>query len=588
MGDPIVIRATNSNSSGDLITEIDLAAYSEGLLSSDRARIVEQFLNQHDELREYLGITIPSSAESPPCDIASASGTDEDQTVAPPLPRSRMAQPGTPARAKNGTRSRISVALKYLAAAIVCTTGLWCLQQTYAIEAAIGDSADQIGSLPPAERDSTIRFLEQIHGSMFLTQRDDLRRRKILAAVYVDEARSHHTRLNSAESKTIPSQNPGIEYCDRAIRLLEGVSGSGQTPEVRHLLADAWLLKGQIQYQYGTYDAQAFGKRLPRFFAAAQSFLTGLEQLDQQDQSLPGKLRRCQLGGLLAKSIYKGVNPDTAELDQITPRIRVQFSSIGEDTLARRELLIGICEELIADSNHVASSDQDNVAAEFEVAVLKVYNTLQFATRPDRQLQKQVLLDGIERANQYSGPVTKEFALVHGRLLGNMADLHRKHSMSLDDEIAYRKQAIDIFQSARLIHRDNELNLELGWVIGRQLLTEYRKSARMTSGLTTSVYSLHGAFKLMTDNFHSMRGMQLASDEPFVRAIHAEISGDESDIDSIAAEILAHSNWAQTIKSQYLLETIVDFQNNPVLKNRPEFIEALAVAKQAIASSRTE
>ncbi len=589
------------------ITEVDLALFSEGLLTSQRAAQVRQFLLDHPELRDFASLdessedattattgsvqqtsaTLDSSAQAP---ITSASATMvKDINVAAPSAATQSSFRGFRKRLPSFNRV---VAIASVAMSLLVMTAFWraanavelTLSQTEYILRTDQSASSNYLDLAPQVLNSRIA-LEQLEHSFWLSQRNGLRRDRLLAAIYVTQARLeqiHFSQLNYTER---PMDFPPLQLCNRAIELLQPQRSD---LEARQIMADAYQLKGQTQYLFGTMlrSANKLAQGVNQKSLAADSLLAAIETLPPAKR---GSAQYLQLAGLLHKSMHKGsLNGKLSDVTGtelpassiLLPRLYEQFPTLIHASLSldeKKQHLNEITDDFGAWLMQQPVSDFAQA-----IAMMNICNSHGLRMTNGRGTLEQAVTSlgmGIELAETIpSAEQSVEYWMTYGRLLGNMADAF-EYFDQLEEEIEWRPKAISIFRKISIQQRTEESFLELGWVTARQLIAEYRMHARHPDQ-PSNVAELLGALRQISNNGESLNGYQLGGmDDELIFAILAEASGDASLGDGAAAilQLAKDTKKNPPAINQQVRLLLEDFRGNAYLRQHPEFQEALKI-----------
>ncbi|MEZ6043006.1 MAG: hypothetical protein R3C20_21090 [Planctomycetaceae bacterium] len=285
---------TSSDPPNSPITDADLALYAEGLLGPDRSAQVEQFLLKHPELEIYSALWSQT-------DVDTSAGTDSDGI------------PGTQTRStvlcENPDRLRPSAtAWKFVTACLVVAIGgisLWGLADARAIESTLNQTEQILltenPALSPQVRNSRIA-LEQLGGSIWLSRENSLRRDRLLASIYVTQARLELGHHNQKDFLKTPAAFPPLELCSQAISLVQ--PHAALDADCEQVLRDAYQLRGQICYLFGTFmrTPETLSLGVDQMSLAVDSLLKALEISPAASN---GSAQRIQLSGLLFKTLHK-------------------------------------------------------------------------------------------------------------------------------------------------------------------------------------------------------------------------------------------------------------------------------------------
>lgn len=597
---------TDADPFNDPITEVDLALYAEGLLSPERFARVDQFLRDHPQLAQYAALwsceepVSENAGQVPPLPPKNHRTDDaaeihaephtvqaEPHTVhkgpTPPmvhLPRLRRWQPAA------------AMAWKLTAAAAVVAIGgvsLWGIADARAIESTLSQTEEILltdnPELSPQVRNSRIA-LEKLGGSIWLSQENSLRRDRLLASIYVTQAKLELGHQNQTSFIESDSTFPPLELCNQAINLVKPHSVTDD--DARQVLVDAYQLRGQIHYLFGTLlrSPEQRTAGVNQKSLAADSLVSALEILpaDNNDSA-----QRLQLGSLLFKTLHKGglagqLADKSGEMIPaqtiLISRIQTVFPDLAGNTPADQFSLEQI-HQFVDDLGGLLMKLPVSTAAE-TVAMMDLCNSCGLRQSNGRGTTEESVATfskGLQLAETIAavedGAV---YLLAHGRLLGNMADAYRNINQ-LDQEISWRRQALTVFRKATQRYRTEELFLELGWVTSTQLIAEYRWKQRHPEQ-AGNVKELLGALRQISNDLASLNGYQLgAAYDELIYAIHAE---DKQDFNlgrgaaEIAAELEAWSALPPDLEFRIIafdlwIAILEDFQGNAYFQQLPEF-----------------
>lgn len=584
------------------VTEVDLALFAEGLLTSQRFTQVCQFLKAHPELREFA--EIDELSEDGTGELARSVASDDSLTnsVAKTVATTRDdkhvgASHVASDESVRGWRYWLhgfprGVALATMALGSVFVIGMWrsaeaiesTLSQTEVVLRTDFSGGPSYLSLAPQVQNSRIA-LEQLGNSFWLSGRNSLRRDRLLASIYVTQAQLEQPHFRQLDYADRPLLFPPLALCNNAIELLEPQIAD---PESRQILADAHQLRGRIHYIFGTVLRS--GSKLPQGVnqksLAADAFLSALEMLPP---AKAGSAQYLNLAGMLFKSIHKGsfngklsdvTGADVPASTVLLPRLFEQFPQLGPlypDVEQRQQHLTEITNGL-----GVLLMQQPVSDVAQTIAMMDICNSYGLRmTNGNGELEQAVasLMKGIQLAETIPADQrSADYMMTYGRLLGNIADAF-EYFDQLEEEVKWRPQAIAVFREISIQQRTEESFYELGWVTGRQLIAEYRMQARYPDR-PSSVAELLGALRQISNNLSSLDGYQLGgiSDE-LIYAILAETHNDVR-LGRGAAIILLNARHQAAIPPairERMRSQLEDFRGNSYLSQVPEFQEALKI-----------
>lgn len=499
-----------------VITDLDLAAYAEGFLSPQRRAEVDSVLSRCPELRSLVG---HCDAVGQVCqDHESAVHVDKfsQHTVVAPA---SAATDRTDAR---GSRRNKVWWTRVASAALLCVVliGGSALHTASAAVARLDHVEQEIltDQLVPGSEQSQAarRTLLELGDSLLLSSRDNRRRKRLLATMYLADARIKFDRINLGELSGIASSD-AVNLCVRVIdalttqRILSNVE--------RQLLVEAWWIKANVEFAFGTVhrgDHRANG----RLRSAVDSLLSAAQICEDSTPDF-ANLYELKIRGLLAKALHKGAATALTTDPEFHRNLRTSFPELNDVPAGQT------VEVLCRQATHQQGNDP-----RFAVAFLNIQNTLalHLSQRPGRTseaeetYQRALEAAASVDASNLPSAVGRELPLIHGRLFGNLADLNDAES-DLDSAARERDSAIGIFKNELRLQRNNELFFELGWVTARQVLTQYR---RLQQGACDegAVVALIGSLDTLSGGFQSMDGFQLAPHEVFIlNVVRAELSG---------------------------------------------------------------
>ena len=582
-----------------VITDVDLALFAEGLLSSERSAQVEQFLRDHPQLAVYSALWSSSHSE----DSLDLESQTDDETDAEPALHTTHAGQASPFehQPKTGRWWRGSAAAwKLTAAMAVAAIGgvsLWGIADARAIESTLSQTETILltenPELSPQVRDSRIA-LEKLGGSVWLSQENSLRRDRLLASIYVTQAKLELGHQNQKNFIEAVATFPPLELCNQAVSMVELHADTDAA--ARQVLIDAHQQRAPIYYLFGTYMRSHEHKLagLNQTSRAVEALLTALELLPTDETQSP---QRLQMYALLFKALHKGglagqlTNTEGATQPAsvlLVPRIRRLFSELPQtdsaDPLSNDE------SHQLIDQLGLILLQCPAVNSEQSMALMDLCNScgLRHANRHfDLEAAAAIFNKGLQLADSLSDLNQRaDYLLTRARLLANLADSYR-NDCQLDQEIQWRWQAIRVLREATQKFRTEEMFLELGWVTSAQLVAEYRWQVRHPeeSGRTKE---LLGALRQISNDLESLNGYQVAAAyEECIYAIHAEDQNDDS-LGRGAKEVLEAVTWlsqstsdsTRLLKSkQHWSEVVHDFQNNAYFQQLPDFQQALKLAQ---------
>lgn len=561
------------------ITEVDLALFSEGLLTPQRSAQVRQFLSDHPELSELVWLDQPTSSN----DILAADSVAASK------------EPKRDTRRRSSVFNRV-VAIASVAMGLLILTTFWraaqaverTLSETETVLRMKSASASDATDFVPQVLNSRIA-LEQLENSFWLSEQNSLRRDRLLAAIYVTQAKLEQAHFSQLSYAKRPQEFPPLELCHRAIQLLQRQKSDEQA---RQILADAHQLRGQIHYLFGTMlrtpETALLGANQTSL--AADSLLTALESLPTENA---GYAQFLQISGLLFKTLHKGglagklidgYGSEVAASSVLLPRLSKEFSplaALSSGNLSTEgngsEALHQVIDQLGAWLAQQSVDDTEQAIAMMDICNsqgLRLTNgrgTLEQAVAVfDRGIQLAETIPAAQRSTDYW--------MTYGRLLGNMADAFGLFNQ-LEEEVKWRPQAIAVFRQITSQQRTEESFFELGWVTARQLIAEYRMHVR-DPDQPNRVPELLGALRQSSSDLASVNGYQLGEiEDELVYAILAESSEDFS-LGRGAESILRHAQSLQatpTAMDERIRSLLRDFRGNVYLRPLPEFQDALKI-----------
>lgn len=576
---------TEPNPPIEPITDVDLALFAEGLLSAERSTQVKQFLSDHPELSVFAGRWSPSESDD------EADVIDDFTTVAA-ASRFEDSSPAVHWLLRSGAGWKVTAAV---AVAAVGGISLWGIAEARAIESTLSrtEIVLQTESLGQSSDAKISRIaLENLTGSFWLSRENSQRRDRLLAGIYLNQAQLELGHYNQIEFADTPSTFPPLNLSNQAIDLVRPHAGTDN--DSRQTLIDAFQLRGQIHYLFGTFmrtpDKQPLG--VMQTSLASDSLLSALEILPANDN---GSAQRLQLGALLLKTLHKGglagqLADESGNMvparTVLIPRIRNLFSELT-DSRPTDELSIEQLNQFVDDLGGVLMQLPVSTTAQ-TVAMMDICNSCGLRQSNGRAtLEESVatLSKGLQMAESVAAKEAGEdYQLTHGRLLGNMADAYRNFNQ-LDQELPWRRQAIAVFGKASQQYRTEELFLELGWVTSAQLIAEYRWQQRHPEQAGNVKYLL-GALRQNSNDLASLNGYQMG--EAYCEYIHAIQAEDKNDfsLGRGAAAILANTKYisqfpANNVRREILWnqwsDTLRDFKDNAYFQQLPEFQQAWVI-----------
>ena len=570
---------TKPDPSIDPITDVDLALFAEGLLSTERCEQVKRFLSDHPELAVFSGLWSQSGGDVE-ADIAQDS-IHVDAT-------SSLQKPPQPTHWLRRYAAGWKVPAAVGAAAVVGIS-VWGVAEARAIESTLSrtEIVLQTESSGHSTEVTTSQIaLENLTGGFWLSRGNSQRRDRLLAAIYLNQAQLEMGHYNQMEYAEVSSTFPPLSLSNQAIDLVRPHAATDD--DSRQVLIDAYQLRGQIQYLFGTFMRTP--ERLPQGVMqkslAADSLLAALEIMPSADSH---SAQRLQLSSLLFKTLHKGglagqLADESGKMQpaesMLIPRIRNLFSELADSTPTDK-LSIDQLNQFVDDLGDVLMQLPVSTTAQ-TVAMMDICNSCGLRQSNGRgTLEESVATfsKGLQMAESIAAVEAGEvYQSTRGRLLGNMADAYRNFNQ-LDQELPWRRQAIAVFGKASQQYRAEELFLELGWVTSAQLIAEYRWQQRHPEQAGNVKYLL-GALRHNSNDLASLNGYQMG--EAYWDCIYAIQAEDKNDFSlgrgatailALAKELsqLPENSAVRLSQWDHWSDVLRDFQGNAYFQQLPEF-----------------
>lgn len=510
------------------ITDLDLAAYHSGYLSKSRHKEVGQFLQQHTEVADAAEIADAAEEEQHGRrDAAGATTVIHDQSDdgnpsgQRPNANHEFEVTGQPSLRSKSSPSRFGK----LTTQVVVTTILLVsvIAAVHLVQTqAVAERLDRVQKLVEApegltnhlDQEDALQALQTIGDSLFVSRSNERRRLWLLALLNFQVA-EREFRAARAVNRDPQFVSAIQARYDRVTVLLDRIRPL--TDKERELMILGLFERSRIMYQLGTLKE--------RWRPEAQTFLNDaasklLDALDLIDQSSREVKDTCEVAvaALLLRSLRKGAGQHFQDSNSaLGKRLRERFPDLPAE------------ENIAFDALGQSFLDKPYVGRRSTVGHLDLHNLIgmYLTLHPTRSEQAiPYLRTGVELADELSlSPETSEdldFAITHGRLLGNLADAYR--SLELDDlEFKSRQGAIAVLEAAFGDSPPVEISFELKWLLSRQLLLTFSNSAQKINA-QHSALPLLGKLNLITKQLADFRGSQLGKWETFaVRAINAEV-----------------------------------------------------------------
>lgn len=457
------------------VSVTDIALLSEGLLSADRAAVVESFLS------ESTGLSVD--------------GTNQLRQVSALESRVRfLASWARP----------LTVASLLVAALIGC--GTFMTQQS-AIAATLGTAQSHLDR-------GIVTRLQEIRSSSFISNAEYELCSILLARFHMAEAEIQFHAEKFGASDYSHQDNEFLVNVDRAIAYLD----STQSQEAHELRFKAYWLLGRGQLLFGT---SARGLDDLANEALVDSSHTLLDAIDNYPQAHSFEIpTKHEVYAALGKALYKGGLHYAADRQQqLVDRLRATISLPNCDT---SEIALEIARLVIRECRGDAMES---------LAYLRACSLagLYLKSRPDMARAEEaaeVLTKALAHFEDHESD-SYETALEHGRLLGNTADAFRRLNKPQQD-LEYGRQAVQHFQAMLRSYNTPEVLTELGWTTARNLIAEYRHAVVHDLPLTNTAIRL-GGLQQITNQLGDWEGLQMGQHEiEIIFAIAAEILDDRT------------------------------------------------------------
>lgn len=503
------------------ITDLDLAAYAQGLLSATRRKKVERLLEDNPDL-SFLAAPILSSSSPSNIPLDSESSSHD-------LSGDDVVEPVTDERKNNLVPSRnirkiVSRSLAFVTASFLVTASVFMFaRQSLAdrisrFEIRLQQQSQDIGTTNLHQLQLELLALGK---SMFLSDSIDRRRRMLLSRLYLLQLKSDIALLQFGAGSGLGDST--IDQCNDLIDLIQ--VDDGQTQEETELLSETYLVKSRLIYLLGSI-AEDWDNRVDRMQSASLAALTAIELLENLPRTVRERLY-VPAAALLLRSLYKGGivrgigpaaniharcnelrgrSPDHS-IDSLVPELTAQFltepTTTAEAKIARIDFY-SVAGMWAANIQHQGTQDSYG---------LNIYQT---GTAEVDQL--------IQNAEFAASP---EFLLMSGKLYGNQADFMTILGRP-DQAIAARNTAIQLLRKSLAERSSNVTMDELGWVTCRQLFIEYVTRRQRNQDLIIC-HRLLGATMTLSDDLKDFSGMQLGlSEQALIPIIAADLLNDAS------------------------------------------------------------
>jgi len=531
------------------ITNLDLALYAEGLLSSERAAEVRIFLAEHPEFEVLV-----SNADSSPI-------SELDVTAFPELPgaggeRQRFSSGDSDLSTLETVRVRSKSswsssnqrrwAAAMLTALVILLLG-WRQAELYA-----WDYNTTLGRLWLTATASDLpqvvvrsrQALESLGGGLWVSSERRSQRNLDLARVLLTQAELEKPQYIIHRYCRTPAELPPLQLAERAIQLL--ADAGVKSREFREVQTGALRVRGELEFEMG----MAFrGQRLHEeskewLYRSVVTLLQGIEAA-RASQDYSAELR---ISARLVKAIHKGavsegqliqrlllwvegaeLPPVFAEIQRLFPECEFDWDQL-RDRLSRNALkdpgYSSAYAEGIGTLNRAVCRQmlrQPPVSIEDAISFMDICNTvgLQYHTVRDPYPEVLPALDsGIElgRSLLSNGVESPDLLMILLRLQGNLADTHR-HWGNRPAAIEARREAIDNARKLLVLKTDSEVRNEMGWLVGRQVQALFL-DAIDTGGSFAECDRMLGAIQQLTGDFASFAGFQLnTGEEELIREI---------------------------------------------------------------------
>ncbi len=558
MGDSEVIEsAENFVDPDSLITDLDLVAYAEGLLSTERHNAVESLISRCPELSDLIR---GGSARDDLAEHRQKCSVEQPQ-FSEITPAEAVARHSALFEKRSASTSGIRVVSAVLLCVVLIGGGV--LHTASAASASLDHLEQKLleEKLVPGSEQShdAKQTLMELGESMLLSSQNDRRRRRLLAELNLADARILLDRINVGNISEIASSD-ALNLC---VRVIDGLTLAQLLSNAeRQLLVEAWWLKANVEYAFGTVDRASHMANV-RLVEAVESLLSA-SQICRECRAQFSDLYQLKIRGLLAKALHKGAATSLETKVDFRDRLQKHFPELVDLPIERT--VETLC-------RHVTQKSFSG--PERTVALLNIQNTLamHLLRRPGKMTEAEsTYQSALQDAaavdiSDWNDRLLLEFSLVRGRLSGNLADLYTA-TLRLESAAAERSSAIRIFKNELRLNRSNELFFELGWVNGRQLLTQYRLLKRDKCDKKT-VVGLLGALDTLSGGFQSMDGFQLAPHEVFfLNVVRAELTDN-------AEPMQKFSDFVQVTPSYLMTEADAqmyrDFADHELLQHDADF-----------------
>ena len=575
----------SSSISAQPITELDLALYSEGMLCTQRRQQVRSFLVENPQVNDFLNLD-RSLSQKENGDARKNNSTGNHANVAPNellVTTSSSSNKSDRLTKQSANKPR----RRFIQLVVVASVLFACFQIGTQIQHVRASSAleryeqklnsDSFSIMSPETQQMLLDLQADTH---YLDSREnEIRRRHILARLYVGQAQQQLDYKNVAEFSGNFTDFPGIVLCNKAIEILTDLADELQP--LRQTLVQAYYIKGQILYQFGIslrVPSLEWDDSCVAMYYCGQSLNAGLHLLRETDGEF-FHTKRLQMGALFAKSIHKGTGlGESILLENGT----ITKTGIIADTASCFKELEGQihpagdpAQTVDQLCRLVASAHCDTI--EQHIASIFARNTIGM-----RLVIGGAVARGIAEYNAGINKVESNPALLnniqiqlnYGRLRGNLAD-----ALSLlndyDAAIPAREKALKIF--TELWHKDlsNEAAFELGWVTTRQIIDMYLQAQRDGTPQNLKLTDSLGALRLTSNNFKNFNGFQVGGGEvEMIHAIHAEVYNDRSrGIGAKNLKVWLSGRLASPLKHHHrkAIELVALMSDNIVFRDDPDF-----------------
>lgn len=435
------------------------------------------------------------------------------------------------------------------------------------------DRVDELGQLLQASCEGIDKW------RWFLGNNERRAAEELVEDLMLLRAKAEFSNAHLANANYDEEGSVGLRLCGEVLaRAISRGATNSRRAEILWTKAKGEFLFGVSRRGSGNLAADRM------FYDSARSSIASIELLKLDAHEVNPRV--LEASALLAKALHKGAlrgeeqKVESGEL--VKPRMKDSIIEIfpalagtPPDQFIRQLCLHLISSPAMNEESGPATQAYAEVA---NTLALHLINADDDPSIQDAINRLKIAIARVAKAEQLAS--NNHVQLLHARMLGNLADAYLKMG-NVEAQRDHGLQAMEVMLTIPSQYRDKEFLGELGWIVSRLVIAEYRTQIRTEKSFLMLSRYLHelSRSERTSDGQIDFRGFQINKvEQELVLAIEAWINP-RSRITVNAAEILSTSMDAvkngDKLTVSRLRTLLSDFESLPGLNSDSDFKDAI-------------